>query len=105
MSASVTGCTVINPKPFLQSLMLKNVRVTTKCHQEYVGRLISSDSYMNVELHNVIGYQQGRKFCDMIEAAVRCNNIVYIHEIDREVYEQEMRQREAELIKACEEEK
>jgi small nuclear ribonucleoprotein F len=40
----------LNPRPFLQALVGKEVNVKIKWGQEYTGRLVSTDSYMNIQL-------------------------------------------------------
>ena len=40
----------VNPKPFLQDLVGKNVIVKLKWGQEYKGLLAAIDEYMNVQL-------------------------------------------------------
>ena len=40
----------VNPKPFLQDLTGKPVIVKLKWGQEYKGFLVSTDSYMNVQV-------------------------------------------------------
>jgi small nuclear ribonucleoprotein F len=40
----------LNPRPFLQNLVGKEVNVKIKWGQEYTGRLVSTDSYMNIQL-------------------------------------------------------
>jgi small nuclear ribonucleoprotein F len=47
----------INPRPFLQDLVNKDVLVRLKWGEtEYKGRLVSIDSYMNVQLSNTEEY-------------------------------------------------
>jgi small nuclear ribonucleoprotein F len=40
----------LNPRPFLQNLVGQEVNVKIKWGQEYTGRLVSTDSYMNIQL-------------------------------------------------------
>lgn len=40
----------VNPKPFLQELTGKPVIVKLKWGQEYKGFLVSTDSYMNIQV-------------------------------------------------------
>ncbi len=40
----------INPRPMLQDLVNKEVIVRLKWNQQYKGRLVSTDSYMNLQL-------------------------------------------------------
>ena len=41
---------IVNPKPFLASLVSHRVSVVLKWGQEYRGTLLSSDSYINLQL-------------------------------------------------------
>ena len=41
---------IVNPKPFLNDLTGKNVMVKLKWGMEYEGKLLSVDSYMNVQV-------------------------------------------------------
>jgi small nuclear ribonucleoprotein F len=41
---------IVNPKPFLNDLTGKNVLVKLKWGMEYEGKLLSVDSYMNVQV-------------------------------------------------------
>ena len=40
----------LNPRPMLQGLVNKDVIVRIKWGQEYSGKLVSVDSYMNIQL-------------------------------------------------------
>lgn len=53
--------TPVNPKPFLQGQSGKPVLVRLKWGMEYKGYLVSTDSYMNVQVSSVRGgvYQGG----------------------------------------------
>ncbi|KAK3304470.1 uncharacterized protein B0T15DRAFT_536602 [Chaetomium strumarium] len=47
----------VNPRPFLQDLVNKDVIVRLKWGEtEYKGRLVSIDSYMNIQLSNTEEY-------------------------------------------------
>ncbi|KAL6719461.1 hypothetical protein ACLMJK_003701 [Lecanora helva] len=51
----------VNPKPMLQSLVNEPVIVRLKWGQtEYHGRLISVDSYMNIQLSNTEEFIDGK---------------------------------------------
>ena len=70
---------IINPKPFLASLVGHRVAVKLKWGQEYHGTLLSSDSYINLQLGDceemrVDGSSAGR----LGEVLVRCNNVLYV---------------------------
>ncbi|OLY84284.1 Small nuclear ribonucleoprotein F [Smittium mucronatum] len=72
----------VNPKPFLQDLVGKVVVAKLKWGQEYRGLLASSDSYMNIQLLETEEFQDGVSMGSAIgEVLIRCNNILYIREI------------------------
>ncbi|KAK7249279.1 hypothetical protein SO694_00047031 [Aureococcus anophagefferens] len=50
---------IVNPKPFLNDLTGKNVLVKLKWGMEYEGKLLSVDSYMNVQLGDTKEYIDG----------------------------------------------
>lgn len=106
----------INPKPYLNGLTGKSVMVKLKWGHEYKGYLVSVDSYMNLQLANteehMDGQVTGKKSTNPIllsgnlnfkrfpfpfspgnlgEVLIRCNNVLYIHGIDEEDEEGEMK--------------
>ncbi|KAJ3191187.1 hypothetical protein HK101_007999 [Irineochytrium annulatum] len=76
--------TPVNPKPFLNSLTGKPVMLKLKWGQEYKGFLVSVDSYMNVQLANTEEYIDGTSTGALGEVLVRCNNILYIRQLEEE---------------------
>ena len=51
----------MNPRPMLQSLVDADVRIRLKWGQtEYTGRLVSVDSYMNVQLSGAVEWIDGK---------------------------------------------
>jgi small nuclear ribonucleoprotein F len=75
----MSGLNIVNPKPFLASLVGHRVAVKLKWGQEYRGALLSSDSYINLQLGDceevrADGTSAGR----LGEVLVRCNNVLYI---------------------------
>jgi len=69
---------IVNPKPFLEDLTGKSVRVKLKWGQEYQGQLASSDAYMNLQLVKTEEFINGQ-FAGMLgEVLIRCNNVLYI---------------------------
>jgi small nuclear ribonucleoprotein F len=49
----MTSFVPLNPRPFLQDLINKNIEVRLKWGDTaYRGRLVSIDSYMNIQLAN-----------------------------------------------------
>lgn len=49
----------LNPRPMLQGLVDKEVIVKIKWGQEYTGRLVSVDSYMNIQLSGAQEWKDG----------------------------------------------
>ncbi|TPX32643.1 hypothetical protein SmJEL517_g04336 [Synchytrium microbalum] len=95
----------INPKPFLTGLTGKPILVKLKWGQEYKGYLMSVDGYMNIQVSSgllrssylstsIIGAQENlantEEFVDgastgvLGEVLIRCNNVLYIKQIDEE---------------------
>ncbi|VVT51567.1 uncharacterized protein SAPINGB_P003139 [Magnusiomyces paraingens] len=71
----------INPKPFLQGLTGHGVIVRLKWGEtEYRGRLVSVDSYMNLQLDNAVEYIDGDKKGQLGEIMIRCNNVLWVAE-------------------------
>ena len=75
----MSGLNIVNPKPFLASLVGHRVAVKLKWGQEYRGALLSSDSYINLQLGDceevrADGTSAGR----LGEVLVRCNNVLYV---------------------------
>ncbi|KAH6621245.1 hypothetical protein B0J18DRAFT_369164 [Chaetomium sp. MPI-SDFR-AT-0129] len=69
----------VNPRPFLQDLVNKDVVVRLKWGEtEYKGRLVSIDSYMNIQLSNTEEFID-RKFTGALgQVLIRCNNVLYV---------------------------
>ncbi|KAK4248635.1 hypothetical protein C7999DRAFT_30869 [Corynascus novoguineensis] len=69
----------VNPRPFLQDLVNKDVVVRLKWGEtEYKGRLVSIDSYMNIQLSNTEEFID-RKFTGTLgQVLIRCNNVLYV---------------------------
>ncbi|CAK3872644.1 small nuclear ribonucleo F [Lecanosticta acicola] len=70
----------LNPRPFLQNLINEDVRIKIKWGQEYTGRLVSVDSYMNVQLANTLEWSgSGKEKSDSLgQVLIRCNNVLWI---------------------------
>ena len=66
------------PKGFLQSLTGKHVAVKLKWGMEYTGRLVSADTYMNLQLADCEEYVDGAFAGNLGEVLIRCNNVLYI---------------------------
>ncbi|KAL3319930.1 hypothetical protein Ciccas_001386 [Cichlidogyrus casuarinus] len=74
--------TYLNPKPFLSNVTGKKVIVKLKWGMEYKGFLVSVDRYMNVLLANTEEYIEDSLTGSLGETLIRCNNVMYIREID-----------------------
>jgi small nuclear ribonucleoprotein F len=75
----MSGPTVpVNPKPFLTDLTGKVVIVKLKWGMEYKGYLVSTDSYMNLQLANTEEYVDGQFTGNLGEVLIRCNNVLYM---------------------------
>jgi small nuclear ribonucleoprotein F len=69
---------IVNPKPFLNSHVGKNVIVKLKWGTEYKGKLMSVDGYMNLQIADADEYV-GEKFAGALgEVLIRCNNVLYV---------------------------
>ena len=73
--------TAVNPRPFLHDLAGKQVMIKLKWGQEYVGRLLSIDSYMNVLLEDTEEFIEGKSAGRIGQVMIRCNNVLYFREI------------------------
>lgn len=71
----------INPKPFMQSLLNKQVLVKLKWGMEYKGLLKSTDGYMNLQMLNSEEWADGNFRGNLGEILIRCNNVLYIRGI------------------------
>ncbi|OLL27078.1 Small nuclear ribonucleoprotein F [Neolecta irregularis DAH-3] len=79
----------VNPKPFLQGLVGKDILVKLKWGQEYQGELVSVDSYMNIQLIGTKEFVDGKHAGDLGEVLIRsqflfsaltrrCNNVLWV---------------------------
>ncbi|KAI9672043.1 MAG: hypothetical protein M1829_004587 [Trizodia sp. TS-e1964] len=69
----------INPKPMLQSLVNEEVIVRLKWGQtEYKGRLVSIDSYMNIQLSETEEFIDNKSTGNLGQVLIRCNNVLWI---------------------------
>ncbi len=71
---------IVNPKPFLMSLVGQPVVVKLKWGMEYKGVLLATDSYMNLQVANAQEWVQGELAGHLGEILIRCNNVLYIRE-------------------------
>ncbi|KAH6676117.1 LSM domain-containing protein [Plectosphaerella plurivora] len=69
----------INPRPFLQGLVDQDVVVRLKWGEtEYKGRLVSIDSYMNIQLSGAEEYIDQKMTGALGQVLIRCNNVLHI---------------------------
>ncbi|KAK1832698.1 hypothetical protein QBC39DRAFT_347992 [Podospora conica] len=69
----------VNPRPFLLDLVNKDVIVRLKWNEaEYKGRLVSIDSYMNVQLSNTEEFINQKPTGTLGQVLIRCNNVLWI---------------------------
>ncbi|EHA47614.1 hypothetical protein MCOR27_000660 [Pyricularia oryzae] len=69
----------VNPRPMLQDLVNKDVYVRLKWGEtEYKGRLVSIDSYMNIQLSNAQEYIDQKLEGDLGQILIRCNNVLWV---------------------------
>ncbi|KAK4226995.1 hypothetical protein QBC38DRAFT_479029 [Podospora fimiseda] len=74
-----TAFVPVNPRPFLQDLVNKDVIVRLKWNEtEYKGRLVSIDSYMNIQLSNTEEYIDRKLTGSLGQVLIRCNNVLYV---------------------------
>ncbi|EON61252.1 small nuclear ribonucleoprotein F [Coniosporium apollinis CBS 100218] len=73
----------LNPRPMLQSLVDSDILVRLKWGQtEYKGRLVSVDSYMNIQLANTEEFVDGKNTGSLGQVLIRCNNVLWISAAD-----------------------
>jgi len=69
----------MNPKPFLESLRGKKVVVRLKwADTDYKGTLVSTDSYMNLQLRNAEEIINNENKGALDEVLIRCNNVMWV---------------------------
>lgn len=69
---------IVNPKPFLNELTGQVVLVKLKWGMEYRGKLLSVDSYMNLQLGDAEEFIDGALAGALGEILIRCNNVLYL---------------------------
>lgn len=74
----ITQFIPLNPRPFLQNLVGQDVTVKIKWGQEYTGRLVSTDSYMNIQLSGAEEWSGGESKGVLGQVLIRCNNVLWI---------------------------
>ncbi|KAH8908686.1 LSM domain-containing protein [Coniochaeta sp. PMI_546] len=74
----------VNPRPMLQELVNKDVVVRLKwAETEYKGRLVSTDSYFNLQLANAEEFIADKLTGQLGQILIRCNNVLYIKAADQ----------------------
>ena len=68
----------MNPKPFLNDLTGRLVKVKLKWGMEYQGQLDSADAYMNLQLSQTEEYLDGQFAGFLGQVLIRCNNVLYV---------------------------
>lgn len=69
----------VNPKPFLKSLIDKEVNVRLKWNNtEYRGILLSVDNYMNLQLDEAVEFIDAEEKGKIGEIFIRCNNVLFV---------------------------
>ncbi|RMY62411.1 hypothetical protein D0864_12800 [Hortaea werneckii] len=69
----------LNPRPMLQQLVNDEVIIRLKWGQtEYTGRLVSVDSYMNIQLSGAEEWVNGKNTGALGQVLIRCNNVLWI---------------------------
>mmetsp|Transcript_24733 Transcript_24733/g.38544 ORF Transcript_24733/g.38544 Transcript_24733/m.38544 type:complete len:83 (-) Transcript_24733:42-290(-) len=63
---------------FLRELCGKKTLIRLKWGNEFVGTLVSSDSYMNVHLTNCFEKTKSQGESMLGDVLIRCNNILFI---------------------------
>eukprot|EP01028_Stygiella_incarcerata_P008865 TRINITY_DN3992_c0_g1_i1.p1 TRINITY_DN3992_c0_g1~~TRINITY_DN3992_c0_g1_i1.p1 ORF type:complete len:113 (-),score=48.11 TRINITY_DN3992_c0_g1_i1:174-512(-) len=82
------------PKPFLDSLKAQEVAVKLKWGMEYRGILGSVDAYMNFQLLDTEEWIDGTLSGNVGEVLIRCNNVLYVRELNGEEKEARAKRRE-----------
>ncbi|CZR51893.1 related to snRNP protein SMX3 [Phialocephala subalpina] len=75
----MSGFMPINPRPMLQNLVNEEVIIRLKWGQtEYKGRLVSIDSYMNIQLSGAEEWIDQEMTSTLGQVLIRCNNVLWI---------------------------
>lgn len=73
----MTASMPLNPKPFLNELTGKPIKVKLKWGMIYEGFLVSVDNYMNLQLAKAVETVKGQEE-ELGELVIRCNNVLYV---------------------------
>ncbi|KAF2239970.1 small nuclear ribonucleoprotein SmF [Viridothelium virens] len=75
----MTSVVPLNPRPMLQSLVNSEVLVRLKWGEdEYTGRLVSVDAFMNLQLSGTVEWKDGKNTGTLGQVLIRCNNVLWI---------------------------
>ena len=71
---------IVNPTPFLHSLLSHPCTVRLKWGLTYTGTLLSTDSYMNIRLGDATEFVGDIEQGKVGEVLIRCNNVLFVKE-------------------------
>jgi small nuclear ribonucleoprotein F len=74
----------------------KLILVKLKWGMEYRGYLVSVDSYMNLQLANTEEWIDGNCYGNLGSVLIRCNNVLYLKQLEEEEEEEREEEREGE---------
>ena len=74
----MSNLVAINPRPFLSSLTGRKTLVKLKWGAQYVGILVASDAFMNLQLTQCYEYIDNAPTGHVGEVLIRCNNVLTI---------------------------
>lgn len=69
----------LRPMPFLQQLVGSKVIIKSKWGPHYIGLLVSTDNFMNLQLTECEEIMENSKESTQLqEVLIRCNNVLHI---------------------------
>ncbi|GFT36773.1 hypothetical protein NPIL_471531 [Nephila pilipes] len=77
-----------NPLPFLDGLVGKWIVVKLNYGRDFYGKLMSTDSKMNLKLEWVKPFHGDEETGDNLKLMILCDNILYIREMNDEEREE-----------------
>ena len=92
---------IVNPKPFLQDLTGRLVKVKLKWGMEYHGQLTSTDAYMNLQLQQTEEFVDGQFAGFLGEVLIRCNNVLYVVAAPAEEQQKDKKKADAAAVAAA----
>ena len=72
----------LNPLPFLEALKGREVRVRLKFGLVYTGTLVNYDEYFNLQIRETKEWVDDQLMGEVGEMLLRCNNVLYVQEMD-----------------------